>query len=189
MVHRRGREPPGESPPVPDLPHIRPVAAHGADASPSERRAGSERRRHSDRRTRTLRSLLTGSFHPRRRGPRRHHEVAFTATDWHQPQWLAVAVLIVLLSVADALLTLALLQHRGVLEVNPFMAIFLKDDPQFFAAVKIGLTAGGVVLLTTLARMRAFGRVPVSALLCAVLVAYLSLVGYEVWLLQSIAGA
>jgi hypothetical protein len=194
MVHRRGRKRPGELPPVADSLHIGPAAAHGAALSQTERSTGSQRLRESerrggaDRRTRTLRSLFMGSFNPRRRGPRRAHEQSIAATDWHQPQWLAVALLILLLSIADALLTLALLQHHGVLEENPLMAALVKGNSGSFAAVKIGLTACGVVLLTALARVRAFGRVPVSALLCAVLVAYVGLVGYEVWLLQSIPG-
>ena len=40
-----------------------------------------------------------------------------------------------------------------------------------FAMVKIGLTAGGVMLLTQLARMRAFGRVPVGSAACTAVLA------------------
>ncbi len=50
--------------------------------------------------------------------------------------------------------------------------------------VKIGLTAGGVVLLTILARMKVFGRVPVSLLLYTVLLGYGLLLVYEFRLLQ-----
>jgi hypothetical protein len=189
MVHRRGRKRAGESTAVTDSPHIAQAAAHGVAPSNKARRAEGERRRGMDRRSRTLRSLLAGSLNPRRRGPRRTRDQSVVATDWHEPQWLAVAVLILLLSVADALLTLALLQHRGVLEANPVMAALMRWAPDSFAAVKFGLTAAGVVLLTVLARMRAFGRLPVSALLCGVLVAYVALVSYEVWLLRSLASA
>jgi hypothetical protein len=182
MVHRKGRKRPGESASVPQL-QIGPAETHRALLSDQR-----ERRRAGDRRTSTLRSLVTGSFSPRRRGPRRAYDRSIAGTDWYEPQWLAVALLILLLSIADALLTLALLQHRGVLEANPIMAAFVKGNPNYFAGVKIGLTAAGVVLLTTLARVRAFGRIPVSALLCAVLVGYAVLVAYETWLLRTLTG-
>jgi len=53
-----------------------------------------------------------------------------------------------------------------------------------FALVKIGLTAAGVVLLTVLVSIRAFGRVPVGLLLYAVLAGYGTLVVYEFSLLD-----
>jgi hypothetical protein len=40
----------------------------------------------------------------------------------------------------------------------------------------------GVVLLTVVARARAFGRVPVGVLLYTVLLVYATLVAYEYWL-------
>ncbi|MDB6089949.1 MAG: hypothetical protein JWN85_2733 [Gammaproteobacteria bacterium] len=104
--------------------------------------------------------------------------------DWHHPQWLAVAMLIVLFSCADAFLTLTLIDH-GAYEVNPLMAPLVGGSALAFAMVKIGLTAGGVVLLTLLARMKAFGRIPVSLLLYTVLAGYGVLVLYEFRLLQA----
>jgi hypothetical protein len=53
-----------------------------------------------------------------------------------------------------------------------------------FALVKVGLTALGVVLLTQLARLRAFGSVPVGAFLYTVLALYAALVLYEIRLLN-----
>jgi len=142
-------------------------------------------RRNGDRRKRTLRSLIHGSFTPRRRGPRRDRDHSFTAVDWHHPQWLAVAMLTLLLSTADAFLTLVLLE-RGADEANPFMAPLVGGSPLVFAMVKMGLTSGGVVVLILLARIRVFGAIPVSFLLYAVLVAYAALVGYEFWLLETL---
>ena len=46
--------------------------------------------------------------------------------------------------------------------------------------------AGGVVLLTLAARMHAFGKIPVSFLLYALLVGYGTLVVYELRLLEEI---
>ena len=142
-----------------------------------------ERRLAADRRQRTLFSLLASSFHRRRWGPRRVVDVSFVATDWFAPQWLAVALLILLLCVGDALMTLLLISH-GAHEANPVMDRVLHGDGRGFAAVKFGLTAAGVVLLILGARLRAFGRVPVGVLLYLVLAAYLVLMGYEYRLAQ-----
>lgn len=142
-----------------------------------------ERRHGSDRRKQHLRALFYGSFNPRRRGSRRDGERGIAGVDWHDPQWLAVAMLITLFSCVDAFLTLTLIDH-GAYEVNPFMAPLVGGSALAFSLVKIGLTAGGVVLLTLLARMKAFGRVPVSLLLYSVLLGYGALLVYEFRLLQ-----
>ena len=135
-----------------------------------------------DRRKRVLWSLVYGSFHPRRRGPRRAGEIALTAVDWHHPQWLAIGTLIVALSCADAFLTLVLI-GQGAYEMNPFMAPLLGGSAVAFALTKIGLTAIGVLLLTQLARVRTFGRIPVGAILYSMLVIYGTLIFYEFRLL------
>src|SRR5690349_11621710 len=140
-------------------------------------------RRGPERRKRVLWSLVYGSFHPRRRGPRREGENLLTAVDWHHPQWLAVGILIVVLSCGDALLTL-MLMARGAYEINPLMAALIGDSATRFAYVKISLTAVGVVLLTQLARLRTFGRIPVGLILYSVLVLYGTLILYEFQLLR-----
>jgi len=143
----------------------------------------SERRRASDRRKRTLYSLVYGSFNPRRRRARRIDARSVRDLDWHHPIWLAVAMSIVLLSCVDAALTLSLME-RGAYELNPLMAPIVGGSPLVFTVVKVGLTAGGVILLTLAARMRAFGRIPVSFFLYAVLIGYGTLVVYELKLLE-----
>lgn len=142
-------------------------------------------RRHGDRRRHGLRALMHGNFKPRRQGPRRLDELTVSAVDWHHPQWLAVAILIVASSCADALLTLMLIE-RGAFEANPLMAQLVGGPVLPFLLIKIGLTAGGVVLLTQLARLRAFGRVPVGVLLYLVLLMYGVLIVYEVRLLNAL---
>ncbi len=148
-----------------------------------ETTAENDRRRGADRRRSTLRALLIGNFRQRRRLPRRDDERHLAALDWHHPQWLAVGLLIVLLSVADAFLTITLI-GLGANEANPVMEPLVQDPGVDFAAWKMSLTSGGVVLLILLARMRAFGRVPVALILYGVLCCYLVLVGYELWLLE-----
>jgi len=105
-------------------------------------------------------------------------------TDWFQPHWLAVTMLILLLCSADALLTLTLIA-RGGQELNPFMDQLVQGSGHAFAIWKFGLTALGVVILTLLARLRVFGRA-VGTVLYMVLGMYVVLVGYEVFLLQNI---
>jgi hypothetical protein len=140
-----------------------------------------ERRATPERRKRTLRALFMGSLTPRRRGLRRDTDAGIVAVDWHESHWLAVAILIVILSCADAFLTLTLIAD-GAYEVNPVMASFLEGSPWGFALAKIGFTSLGVVLLTALARARAFGRFSVGLALYTVLFAYTVLVAYECWL-------
>jgi hypothetical protein len=142
-----------------------------------------DRRDGADRRLSTWRALLIGSLRKRRRLPRRDAERHLAALDWHHPQWLAVGLLILLLSVADALLTITLIS-LGAEEANPVMEPLVREPGIEFAAWKMALTSGGVMLLILLARMRAFGRVPVSLLLYGVLFSYVLLVGYECWLLE-----
>ena len=147
--------------------------------------AHSGERRRTERRRQVVRALLHGSLWPRRRGPRRAGEHAVSAVDWHHAQWLAIAVLIVVFSCSDALLTLMLVE-RGASEANPLMAPLVAGSPLAFALTKIGITGGGVVLLTQLARFRAFGRLPVGMLLYSALLIYGALVAYEIHLLNGV---
>jgi hypothetical protein len=145
--------------------------------------SGVSERRGTDRRRQVLHALLRGSLRPRRRAPRRAGERTMSAVDWHHPQWLAIAILIVVFSCSDALLTLMLVE-RGASEVNPLMAPLVGGSALAFALIKIGLTAAGVVLLTLLARLRAFGRLPVGVLLYSALLLYGALICYELQLLK-----
>jgi hypothetical protein len=151
--------------------------------NPPETTVEPYRRQGIDRRRSTLRALLIGSFRQRRRTPRRDNERHLAALDWHHPQWLAVGLLIVLLSVADAFLTIMLL-NLGANEANPFMEPLIEGRGGEFGLWKMLLTSGGVILLVLLARMRAFGRIPVAAILYTVLAGYIVLVAYETWLLE-----
>jgi len=144
-------------------------------------RAAAEQRSTGERRIRTLQALLQGNRTPRRRGVRRKADTGFAAIDWHDSRWFAVALLIVILSCADAFLTLRLLAD-GAYEANPFMAALLDGSPHSFALAKIGLTSIGVILLAAVARARAFGRIPVGVVLYTVLLGYATLVAYEYWL-------
>ena len=150
-------------------------------------RHGQKRNAPGERRISIFGALWHGSFARRRLAPRRGTDRHPVITDWFQPQWLATAIIILLLSVADALLTLTLVA-RGASEINPLMEPLVHGSGHGFALWKLGLTALGVVLLTLFARMRILGGIAVGSILYVVLCGYLVLVGYELWLLSKLGG-
>jgi hypothetical protein len=130
-------------------------------------------------------SVWYGSFNPRRRTPpRRQDESRFHSLDWHSSHLLAVAIGILLLSVLDAFLTMLLLQG-GANEVNPVMAALIYRSVAMFAALKMGMTGLGVLLMVFLARYRFMRLMRVEWALYGVLIAYVSLICYEYWMIQS----
>jgi hypothetical protein len=146
----------------------------------------SNRRQRTDRRRSTFRALLHGSLNPRRLGSRRDGDQGLTGTDWHHPQWLAVAMLTLIMCVADAFLTLMLIQ-RGAYEANPLMRPLVHGSSLVFVVIKFGLTAGGTTVLILLARARLFRNIPVALILYGVLLIYALLIGYELWLLETLS--
>jgi hypothetical protein len=130
-----------------------------------------------------LRSFLRGGITPRRRGGRRTDE-QHLPIDWHEPYLLFLALMILLLSVADAFLTITLIMG-GATEANPLLAYVLRDHPEFFAVLKMGLTGGGVLVLVAVARARLFRIMRVGLVLQGVFVAYVALIAYEWWLLRT----
>jgi len=144
-----------------------------------------ERRDRADRRRRVWWSLCYGSFNPRRRTPpRRLDDSRFHSLDWHSAHLLAVAIGILLLSVVDAFLTLMLLQGGGIAEVNPIMAVLIYRSVAVFAALKMAMTSVSIILMVILARHRILRLLRVEWVLYGVLVAYVGLIGYEVWMLK-----
>jgi len=143
-----------------------------------------ERRHRSDRRLQPWWSVFYGSFNPRRRSPpRRLDDSRFQSLDWHSAHLLAVAISILLLCVVDAFMTVVLLQG-GAYEVNPIMAALIYRSVALFAALKMGLTGASITLMVILARYRFFRLLRVEWVLYGVLIAYVSLIGYEVWMLK-----
>jgi hypothetical protein len=141
-----------------------------------------DRRVATDRRTMSWRTFLQGGLTPRRREPRRDTE-RHGLVDWHKPHLLVLSITILLLSVADAFLTLTLMKH-GAAEANPLMNYLLAEHPQFFGGAKMVLTGGGVLVLVALARARVFRLVRVEAIMHWFLLAYVALIAYECWLLR-----
>ena len=114
----------------------------GSDSADfDEKRSGADRRAH---RFPKLKYLL---FAGRRSRVRREE-------DWHGTFYFdryssnifAAIVLILLLSILDALLTLYLIDN-GSRELNPVMSYFLQYGPYVFMGAKYFLTCAGVVIL------------------------------------------
>ena len=145
-------------------------------------------RRDRERRRRVWWSVCYGNFNPRRRSPpRRLCDSGVHFLDWHSAHLLAVSIGILLLCVVDAFLTLILLQ-RGAVEVNPFMAGLIYRSVAMFAALKMAVTSVGIILMVYLARYRFMRLLQVEWGLYAVLIAYASLILYEVSLIKGSAG-
>jgi len=131
-------------------------------------------------------SVLYGNFNPRRRGPqRRLGDSRFHFLDWHAPHLLAVAIGILLLSVADAFMTVTLLAG-GAIEVNPVMASVVYKSASLFAALKMAMTGIGVVLMVILSQYRFLRVVRVEVVMYAILVVYVGLLGYEFSMLRKV---
>ena len=143
----------------------------------SERRLAS-----GERRAKLWWSFAYGSLHPRRRGGRRSEDQARPIIDWHSPLLLVGSIAVLLLCIADALLTLRLVA-LGAIESNPLMAPLLRGNVQVFATAKLGITGVGVLLLVAIARFKVFGILRVAGVLYALLLAYLGLILYELSLL------
>ena len=152
----------------------------GRGDDPSGERRGGERRQQ------ILRALLQLHLWQRRRNLRRGGVNQLGSLDWHEPQWLAAALLIMLLSVADAALTLSLLKH-GATELNPLMRMVVMGSDRSFVYLKLGITAITVTLLVLLIRVRTFGRQLAGPLLLLTALTYSVLVSYEYWLLDGIS--
>ena len=130
-----------------------------------------------ERRRLSVRSILRGAFIPRRRAGRRASDQD-TPIDWHNPHLMFLSLVMLGLSVADAFLTVTLL-NNGAEEANPLLALFVITHPSVFAGVKMALTGVSIVLLVAVAQSRLF-RVISGRLVFQGLV----LVLYEAWLLR-----
>ena len=120
---------------------------------------------------------------PRRRGGRRVSDLNL-AVDLHEPYLLLLSVAMLVLSVADAFLTVTLMAD-GAPQANPLLAFVLNEHPRLFTLVKIALTGFVVGVLMALVRAKLFQVVRAAAFLQGLVVAYCALVACETWLVQS----
>lgn len=144
-----------------------------------------ERRSGKDRRTLSVGAYWHGARFPRRRGGRRASDRHYPIVDWHSPRVFAWVIAILLLCVADGVLTVFLMSH-GAIEMNPLMALLVPHRLGLFAAVKLTLTSVGVGVLVVCSRMKLFRTIPGELLLALTFLSYFALVAYELRLVQMI---
>ena len=148
------------------------------DEAVSEGSISAERRAVDERRAFSWRTVFFGFTRSRRHVPRRDDDdVIFL--DWHHPWLFFLAVGIMLLSCADAFLTLTLMQH-GMIEANPFMASMLNQSGAAFAVSKVVMTGTSILILVFLAKSRFMNRFRTGLFLTFFFSIYCCLVCYEI---------
>lgn len=138
-----------------------------------------DRRMRSDRREFSWRTVMFGFLRSRRRSPRRSEEGDVLFLDWHHPWLFFLATGTMLLSVADAFMTLQLL-NLGMIEANPLMAWVLTHSTAAFVGSKVALTAFGILTLVYLAKARFFDRIRTGLFLTVLFSGYACLICYEI---------
>jgi hypothetical protein len=138
-----------------------------------------ERRAADERRDFTWRTVFFGFMRSRRHSPRRDDDGDLMFLDWHHPWLFFLAVGIMLLSCADAFLTLTLMQY-GMIEANPFMASMLGQGGTAFAVSKVVMTGTSVLILVFLAKSRFMNRFRTGLFLTFFFSVYCCLVCYEI---------
>ena len=131
-----------------------------------------------DRRNFSWRTVFFGFALSRRRIHRRDADSDVIFLDWHHPWLFFLAVGTMLLSCADAFLTLELIS-RGMIEANPVMQAALDQGTGFFAATKLAMTAFGIFVLVFVAKAHFLNRFRTGVFLTIFFSAYACLVCYE----------
>lgn len=120
-----------------------------ADLSPAvqeDRRSGIDRRKQ-------MTSLRQMMFYGQRQLIRRKaDQQKLVWVDKYRPSLLILILLVVLLSMADAFLTLYLIT-QGAREINPIMAYCLSFGPSVFVLVKYVITCASLLVLLVLSNV------------------------------------
>jgi len=137
-----------------------------------------------DRRVNTWRTAFYSLFYRRRATPRRlTDQQTAHYVDIHEASLFFLAIVALLLCVADAFFTMTLLDHFGSSEMNPVMDILIKKDYHRFFFVKFGLTAAGIIFLVAHKNFRVLNLVSGYHILLGCVLLYTVLTAYEVFLL------
>ena len=137
-----------------------------------------EQRADVDRRTFTWRTVAYGFTLSRRRHHRRVVDDDVVFLDWHHPWLFFLATGTMLLSCADAFLTLLLID-LGMIEANPFMRAIMAHGTSVFTSTKLAMTGFGIFVLVFLAKARFLNRFRTGLFLTAFFTLYACLVCYE----------
>lgn len=138
----------------------------------------SEHRACEDRRTFSWRTVTYGFTFSRRHAHRRSADNEVIFLDWHHPWLFFLATGTMLLSCADAFLTLLLIE-RGMIEVNPVMNAVMTQGTAVFTSTKLAMTAFGIFVLVFLAKSRFLNRIRTGLFLTMFFTFYACLVSYE----------
>lgn len=142
-----------------------------------------QKRSVTDRRQQRLQAFLCQFVKARRVRERRvNHDGARHYVDVHGPGLLLIILMILVMCVADAYLTLTLL-NDGAVELNPVMRPLVEGDWGTFFYVKYGVTACSLLVLLMHKNFRLFGSLTGRHVLFSVLLAYALVIAYEVTLL------
>ncbi len=131
-----------------------------------------------ERRRFSWRTVVYGFTLSRRHAHRRSIDSEVVFLDKHHPWLFFLSVGTMLLSCADAFLTLELLQ-RGMIEANPVMLAALGYGTSFFVVSKLLMTALGIFVLVFLAKAHFLNRFRTGLFLTIFFSAYACLVCYE----------
>ena len=146
-----------------------------------DRRSGRDRRNRST--FDVIKPLVSGKRAQARRRSDRNVVVYF---DRYSPASLWFVVIILILSVVDALLTMMLIRN-GAVELNPVMAYYLDIGPQVFLAVKYALTSLSVFILLVYGSVAFRGaQIHIRSVFPLIITAFVSVVVWEIYLMVKV---
>lgn len=142
-----------------------------------EYRSGEDRRK---RKIPPLKYFLFGGR--RKRIRRKEDENGLIILDTHGPWVFFLAVIILVLSIVDGLLTLNLI-GMGASEANPLMSYLIELDPYIYFFAKCFLTAISVIILILFRNYRSkIFRVRITNLMPVVAVFFILVIFYQLHL-------
>jgi len=131
-----------------------------------------------ERRCFSWRTVVYGFALSRRHAHRREDDIEVIFLDWHHPWLFFLATGTMLLSCADAFLTLQLLD-KGMIEANPVMKAVMSQGAATFTSTKLAMTAFGIFVLVFLAKVQFLNRFRTGLFLTMFFSFYACLVCYE----------
>jgi len=141
-------------------------------------RAVPDKRDETERREFTWRTVIFGFLRSRRHAHRRVVDDEVIFLDWHHPWLFFLATGTMLLSCADAFLTLQLID-LGMIEANPVMSAVMAQSTMLFTSTKLAMTGFGILVLVFLAKSKFLNRFRTGLFLTAFFSFYACLVCYE----------
>jgi len=156
-------------------------------ATDSTATAVAERREKHDRRCHSWHTVTYCGLYGRgrRRDARRSGHNYYL--DWYDPKLVLTGIAVLFMSCLDALFTLTLLS-KGASEANYFMARLMETSDGLFVAVKVAVTAFGILFLLMHSHFQVLRITSGERLLQFIVVVYGLLIVYELVLLGVMRG-